>query len=283
MSAPARLVLERPRDLGTLLQDSIRLYRAHAGVFAVLAAAVVVPVELIVSGVGLGALWSDYRPDPTPAETAVPAVVSQLVTTPLVTAMCIHTVRSAAAGRRPDARAALHAGFDVFPVLLLAVLLASAGIFVGFLALVLPGLYLLVVWYFVAQGVVVEGARGAAALRVSSGLVRGSFWRVLGIVLVLNLLALVPAAILSLPFAALASAVDAEAFALAGGIAGQVLVLPIVAIGATLLFFDLRARRRGGAAAEEGTAPPSAPETAARPSTAPGWAPPGWAPPRERR
>ena len=56
--------LERPRDAGALLRDSLVVYIRHFWTFLALGALVVVPSELIVSGVGLEQLSSGY--DDTP-------------------------------------------------------------------------------------------------------------------------------------------------------------------------------------------------------------------------
>ena len=75
--------LERPRDAGALLRDSLVVYIRHFWTFLALGALVVVPSELIVSGVGLEQLSSGYDSSPTFAEAAIPAVVSYLVVAPL--------------------------------------------------------------------------------------------------------------------------------------------------------------------------------------------------------
>ncbi len=50
----------------------------------------------------------------------------------------------------------------------------------GFALLLIPGIWLYARLYFGAQAAVVEGARGADALRVSSRYVDGNWWRVFG-------------------------------------------------------------------------------------------------------
>ncbi len=55
------LDLGRPRDVGDLFRDSLRLYARHFGLFLLLAGAVVAPVQLVVSGIGLEELTSAYR------------------------------------------------------------------------------------------------------------------------------------------------------------------------------------------------------------------------------
>jgi hypothetical protein len=234
---------ERPRDLGALLRDSFTVYLRHFPTFLALGAIVVVPAELIVSGVGLEQLSSDYDPTPGVAEAAIPAAVAYLVVAPLVTAICVHALLSVAGGGSPGAREAIVKGFEAFTPIFFAVLLAAVGIVLGLL-LIVPGIYLFVRWYFVPQTVVIEGAREAGALRASGRLVQGAWWRTFGMVLLVNLLALLVAVVLGAPFTAAAEATDRALWGLAGQIVAAVVTQPFAALFATLLYFDLRERRR---------------------------------------
>jgi hypothetical protein len=235
--------LARPRDLGDIVSTTLAVYFRHWRVFLAIATAVVVPIALIVSGMGLGGFTGGYEEDPPAAAGALETVVGVLITTPLITAMHVTAVMDVASGRPPSARRSIQAGLDVFPPLLAAMLLYVLGVFVGFLALILPGIYLAVRWYFVPQVVVVDGRRGADALRRSSELVTGSWWRVLGIAIVFNLLAAVVALPLGLAADAAAREADVDFLVLIGTIAGQALTLSFLALATALLYFDLRARR----------------------------------------
>ena len=164
--------LERPRDARALLRDSFVVYIRHFWTFLALGALVVVPSELIVSGVGLEQLTSGYDSKPSVAEAAIPAAVSYLVVAPLITAICVYALQSVAAGGSPRAREAIVKGFESFSPIFFAVLLAALGILLGAI-LIVPGVYLFVRWYFVPQAVVLEGAHGASALRASGRLVAG--------------------------------------------------------------------------------------------------------------
>jgi hypothetical protein len=123
------------------------------------------------------------------------------------------------------------------------VLIAAAGIAVGLAALVLPGLYLLVRWLFVAQCVVIEDKRGFDALARSGQLIRDNWLRSFKIVLVTQLIAAIPAILVSVPLAAAAESADRELPRLAGDMLVDVVTVPFVAIVTTLLYYDLRARR----------------------------------------
>lgn len=237
------LDLARTRDLGTLLSDSLRVMRDHPAAILTIAAAIVVPVHLIVSGIGLERLTSPYWDDPGRAEQLIPTVVSFFVIAPLVAAATIHLLRAVADRQEPRASTCLQAGLDVFAPLFLAILIAAAGIAVGLAAFVVPGLYLLVRWLFVAQCVVIEDMRGFDALARSGQLVRDNWWRSFGIVLVTQLIAAIPAILVSVPLAAAAESADRELPRLAGDMLVDMVTVPFVAIVTTLLYYDLRARR----------------------------------------
>lgn len=238
-----QLELRRPREVGALFRDALALFRRHFWLFVTLSAAVVVPAGLIVEGIGLERLTSSYDSSPSVAEAAIPTIVEFLVVTPIVVAICIHALHSIADGRRPSPGSVLVAGFEAFTPLFAAVVLAAAGIALGFLALILPGVYLAIRWYFVPQAVVIDGARGPAALSRSTELVEGFWWRTFGLVVLVNVAIAVPGFILLSPFAAIAESTDRAIWALLGSAVITSITAPFVAVYSTLLYYDIRARK----------------------------------------
>ena len=134
-----QLQLRQPRDVAALFGDSMRVFIPHARLFILLSAAVVIPVEIIVEGIGLEMITSSYDESPPLVESVAPTVVGFLVVTPIITAICIYALHTIAEGRRPSAGQVLVAGFEAFTPLFGAVLLAAIGIAAGFVALFLPG------------------------------------------------------------------------------------------------------------------------------------------------
>jgi hypothetical protein len=239
--------LERPRDAGALLRDSLSVYLGHFWTFLALGALVVIPAELIVGGVGLGQLTAGYDTSPRFGEAAIPALVSYLVVAPLITAICVYVLRSVAAGGSAGAREAIVKGFEQFSPIFFAVLLAALGTVLG-AVLIVPGIYLFVRWYFVPQTVVLERAQGAEALRRSASIVKGIWWRTFGLIVLVNVLGLLIALVLGSPFMAGAERADRAVWALIGEIVASSVVQPFVALYSTLLYFDLRARTRAATA-----------------------------------
>ena len=132
--------------------------------------------------------------------------------------------------------------------LLIAFVLVGLGLAgSGILFLILIGIplffYVLVIWFFASEAIMFEGKGPTAALGRSRELVRGTWWRVfgIGVVYVLVLLGLfipglIAAAILGF------ESVTLEGIAVAVIAA---LVTPILLIGRTLVYFDLRVRKEG--------------------------------------
>jgi hypothetical protein len=238
-----QLELRQPRDVGGLFRESLGVFLRHAWLFILLSAAVVIPVEIAVEGIGLEMLWSSYDESPSIAETAVPTIVGFLVMTPIISAICIYALHAIASGERPSPGQVFVAGFEAFTPLFAAVVLAAIGIAIGFLALIVPGVYLAVRWYFVPQTVVIEGVRGPAALTRSSQIVQGFWWRTFGLVLLANLAIAIPGFLLLTPFTAIAASSDQAVWALVGTILTTSVTTPFVALYSTLLYYDLLARR----------------------------------------
>lgn len=177
-----------PRGLGELVTQTFELYGRYWRVFLVLAAIVVFPVELIWGGFGLGQLSGGYDEHVPAGLDALDTLIGILLTTPLITAMHVTAVLDLAAGEEPSIRRSAQVALDAFPMLLGAMLIYLAGVALGLVLLIVPGIWLAFRWYFVTQSVVVDGRRGIGALERSASLVDGSWWRVFGIVLVFNLI-----------------------------------------------------------------------------------------------
>jgi hypothetical protein len=241
LTAPDRADLTRPRDLGGLLSDSFGLYRRHFWTFLAISTVVVVPVNAIVLGVGLGQFTGGFESTTAPASTAVPLLVRLLVVIPLVAVMVLDAVLEISAGRTPRAAKAIQSGLDAFTPVFWPVLIAVVCEAATLITIVVP-LLLLVRWFFVPQVVVVEEKRGPEALRASWELTRGFAWRVAGLVVVGQLLFVLAGALVAAPLAALARSLDSEAVLLAANTLAEVLIAAPLAIFSTLLYFDLRSR-----------------------------------------
>ncbi|MEA2455900.1 MAG: hypothetical protein QOI45_2162 [Thermoleophilaceae bacterium] len=262
MNARGALIdLDRPRDLGEILNGAFRLYRARFSVFAIIALAVVVPVDVLVYGVAGEWLWTnrDFG-DSIPVGAQVASWLAPwLVTTPLITAGHVYAVMDLGAGRPASARRSLAAAAKRLTPVAAVVTLAGLGSTVGLVFLIVPGVYLWARWFLSAQAVVAEQLGPLDGLARSADLVRGRWRRVFGIALVISLVAGVLAALLAVPLEIVGYLADSGPLVLLGQIAADAISLSFAALAGTLLFFDARARKGGAPAA---AAPPdlAAPE-----------------------
>jgi hypothetical protein len=102
------------------------------------------------------------------------------------------------------------------------------------LLLIVPGLYLLTIWAVVVPAIVIDGHGIGYAFGRSRKLVRGSRWRVFGVIVVLIFIQL------SVGFSLQAIAGDSFAGYAIVDLIVNVLIVPLNAIGVTVLYAELR-------------------------------------------
>jgi hypothetical protein len=225
-----RLDLDQPRTLGELMGLAFELFGRHLATFLSLTLIVVAPTVIVVDGVWGGYLADGGDAEPSTAASWASLALGTVVIPPLVTALLVVVVQALARAQEPTVGAALRLAAPRLPAALGAVVLYSLGVALGFVALVVPGVWLSVRWYFGAQAAVVDGLGPVDALRRSAEVVETRWWRTFGVLLAFGLLIAV--------FGALAGAAiytSAEILLQAG-------LLALTAIFGTLLFFDSRAR-----------------------------------------
>jgi hypothetical protein len=128
-----------------------------------------------------------------------------------------------------------------------------ARLILAVLALIIPplGIWLLVRWAPAASVLAAEPVKPGQAVKRSAQLVTGSWWRTFGIMSTIGILTAVLELILG--FSAgisvfLIPGLDIKGETLAAGVLARILaslVVPLVPIGYTLLYMDLRVRKEG--------------------------------------
>jgi len=242
----ARLDLSRPRAFGELISTTFEVFGRSSAVVLTAALLLITPVTLGIDGVWGRALADG--PDAQPPNTAQAASLGLrvLLVVPLMTALCVVVVQGLGRGAEPTLGGALGVAARRFPAVLGAVALYVVGVSGGIVLLIVPGIWLLVLWYFAAQAAVVDGASPIEAVRRSTELVRGSWWRVFGLIVATGLLFGFAGAILT----AIVGATGSTALYVAALIVVEAIAVSLTGIFAALLFFDLRARTAGGPATE---------------------------------
>jgi hypothetical protein len=123
------------------------------------------------------------------------------------------------------------------PSVIAAGLLAGIGIGIGFLLLVVPGLYLLTIWSMLVPVIVIEERAAGEAFTRSREVVRGHGWSVFGLIVVTFLLVGVASTLISLLFAPLPDFLDAWL----GSLVAHSLTVPFAAAALTTAYFTLTA------------------------------------------
>jgi hypothetical protein len=237
-----RLDASKPRSVGEIIRATGVLYWRYPLLFAILAAAVMVPFELIVLAVtGYGPLRHGHE---NAGVSWLLLLIRLSLITPLISALHMHAVVRVAEGRRPRLVEVAVRGARVLPVVAAADIAASIGIALGTLALIVPGILLAVRWVVVAQAAALEGEGWVDALRSSRRLTTGHGWHVFGLMLLTGVLA--QAVLLGARAIPLGSSSGAGSVAV--GVAIETLIASFSALTLALLYFDLQARREAASA-----------------------------------
>ena len=133
-------------------------------------------------------------------------------------------------------------------------ILASLGLIVGFLLLIIPGLVLMTWWSVIIPVVVLENRSAGESFSRSRELVRGHGWGVFGVIVLVILLLIGFQIVLSI---ILSPAADWLQGFLSQVISGS-LTAPFTTSVLTLLYFRLRAAKEPAAAPMGGPEPPPA-------------------------
>jgi len=251
----------RPLGVGELLDAAIRIYKSRARTLLTAVAVPVVPVLIFSALVNFSA-QPDLTVDPARGAPAfdggdlalyivgaMVGLVATLVASSLATAACFRSISGAYVGDDPDWRESLRFAWKRLGSVLGLTFLTLLATLLGALAC-LVGVVVPLAFLSVAMPVLlVEGLGAGPSLSRSWRLVRGTFWRVLGIVALSILLATAFQAALSAPLAALF-------FVDVGPVLQQVLTSLVTAVATVLvtpfsaaltmaLYVDLRVRKEG--------------------------------------
>lgn len=120
--------------------------------------------------------------------------------------------------------------------LILAGILAAIGIVIGFILVVIPGLYLLTRWSMIAPAIVIEDLSAGESFSRSHQLVRGRAWAVFGLLVLLFVINVIVGGVI----VAIAGGISDGLVGswLAGAVANAI-ITPFIAIATTLVYFLL--------------------------------------------
>jgi hypothetical protein len=160
-----------------LLRETLRLFAAHLHLFTLIALTVWLPGHVVIN-------YLDFFAGGPPgsAEAAARGIrvflIVEAVFGPLVGAATLAVLARIKRGEPASYGQALADGLAAWPRLFIARLVQGGIVLVGLVALIVPGLILLVRVSFVDALVVLDGAPLGAALRVSNALTAGRRWAI---------------------------------------------------------------------------------------------------------
>jgi hypothetical protein len=217
--------MNRSIDIGSVISRTFQIYADQASVLLPAAAVVFVAVGVI------SALLVVLAPI-----LSIVAFIVILVGTTLFTGMVVELVADVQDGRR-DATVGqlIAAARPVVGKLILVGVVAGIATAIGFVLIIIPGLILITIWAVFAPVIVLERPPGLGALGRSRELVHGNGWQVFGVIVVL----VIGVGIVSAIIEAIGAS-GGTAVAIVVRVIVQILVAPISALAASVLYFELR-------------------------------------------
>jgi len=234
-----------PRNLGDIIGETFGIYTRNF--LKIIAIVAIVEVTLGVLGYVLENVFAQQPPSITGdwLESLVPFIleaimmvgiimVVSIIAYPLMEGAVIQAVSEQSLGQRISIGRAYRFAWRRFWTMLGAQLLAGLAILGMSITIIgIPfAIYFGIRWIFIWQAVMVEGAGVIGALSRSSEAVKGDWWRVLGIGIVITIIIMVISFVVGL-------------IPVVGATIGAILYTPIIIIAATLLYYDLRVRKQG--------------------------------------
>jgi hypothetical protein len=229
--------MSAPRSAPRLLVGTFELYRRYPLLFLVLAAGVIVPYELIaLAATGTG---SFSRANASVGVQLFLSLADWTLVTPLVSALHVHAVSEVRNDREPRLGPVALQGLKALPVVAAATIASVIGIGVGFVFLIIPGLFLLLHWAVVAQAAAIEREGWSPALRRSGNLADKHYIHIAIFLVMVGVITVAPFFVGGLAFGHHKTGVASFLTA----VALRVLTASFAALAGALLYYDLVARK----------------------------------------
>jgi hypothetical protein len=240
-------------SVGNVIKRSFSAYLANFVPFTILALILYAPSLLLTSASvsvipGMSAEVSVGSSAETPAELAL-LLLSMLLTYVLVGALVFGTVQYLN-DRRPGIGEIIGRGFSrIVPVIVIAILF-SIAFGIGLALLVIPGVFLLVVWSVVIPASVVERPGIIGAFSRSWNLTKGHRWSVLGVLLLLLAILVGFNLLVGILMGIAAFAVDSVLLVLVLNYVLSAISGALMSVAIAVLYHDLRVAKEGVSTAQ---------------------------------
>jgi hypothetical protein len=280
----------RPLTFGEVLDTSFNLFKRNFKTVLAISAIVMVPLAVLGALATAGLAPTDFSllEDPNLSfEEAMSAILPlygaigsglliQLLGQILVQAATTRVYSETYQGVALGVGDGMRSGLRRLPAMIALTIIQTVATFIGFIFCLAPGIWLYAIWTVSPAALMAEDRGPFAALRRSAALVKGFFWRTLGLIVVANLLVGMISMVITLPIqlaGTVGSLANPEAVFTGGYLAIQTLVsglvtvvtMPFVAAVVVAIYYDLRVRKEAydldRLIADLGDHPASLPET----------------------
>jgi hypothetical protein len=232
----------RPLAFGEILDGAFALYRRHFSVF--------VPTSLLAHA-PLMLLWAAYAVvggDASPDAPLFSFPSRILATLGAILAFGAATRQASAAylGGEVSLQDGLRTAWERFRPVWASIVIQGLAVFLGFVLLVLPGIYFFITLFALVPAVVLEGMDSTQAQKRSKELARGAWKQVFGVMAVFFMLSWIPVLAIAIVLGMAMGA--AHAGGLSDGVMNLAITLasavaiPLQATGTVLLYYDRRVR-----------------------------------------
>jgi hypothetical protein len=273
MSAQASAPQLRPLGVGEILDVGIKIYLRNALTLFKIVVFVVLPAQILVNFIEISALPNNVtlssgstgplggtftQSGPVSGHDRnvlliglISAFVIQFVAGRFAQAGCFRAIADAYLGEQVGWRSSLRFALRRLPAIVWMTILAGILTVLGFLALIVPGVYLYVAFTVAVPVLLVEGVGPWRALGRSRRLVRGRWWGTLGVSIVGSLLVSVVSLAISGLLVGVAFAnpsrntVTGFVLNTLAATLGSMIATPAAAAFVTVLYIDLRVRKEG--------------------------------------
>jgi len=231
----------KPRDLGDIVGETFRIYGRNflrlIAIVAIVEGILGILGVVLVSVFVLPAFMTEGKIGelvPIFILVGIIFIVLSIVAYALMEGALIHAVSEQNLRQTVSIGRAYRFAWRRLGAMIGAMILAGLAILGMSITIVgIPfAIYFGIRWIFIWQAALLEGAGPRAALSRSSDVVRGDWWRVVGIIFVVGIIVGAISAILGI-------------IPIVGSIIGSILSTPIFIAAATLLYYDLRVRKEG--------------------------------------
>ena len=257
----------KPLGIGEIVDVAVNIFLRNFGTLLKIVAIVIVPLTILTFLLDLLALQEASITDPNAAlyeanngefrvlnestyniAMAIQALVMLLGTT-LAIASILRAVGRAYVGQEVDAGESLRFGLGRIHSIIWISILYGLGVGIGFILLVIPGIWLMIAWSLCLPVLIFEGLKGSKSLGRSNKLVNKHWWHTFGALLLGYILIVVVQLVLPLLVELIAGSVESvELYAalldIANGLT-NLLVLPLFGALLTVIYYDLRVRKEG--------------------------------------